>query len=92
MLADGYFEGMYKGKRVAVSSYKKKVQVFVGGCWKEVAEREVEVAFTLIRYNKEGQVDYKASDTLSRKNLPECLPSGWLGLQYREGKKDALLC
>jgi hypothetical protein len=79
-LADGHFEGEYKGERVAISHFNRKLQVYWNNEWIEVPPREVEVAYTL-RLFKNGKLAYSAvSDTRSSRYLPSYLPSGWLAV------------
>lgn len=78
MLADGYFEGFYKGDKVAIRHFNGCIEVYVAGEWIRVARHHVEVAYT-VRIFKEQQEVYSAvSDTPNPRYMPKDLPSGWL--------------
>ena len=80
MLADGFFEGVYKDERVAISHFGGDLKVYLDSGWEAVRPHEVEVAFTLRRFENGEQVYSAVSDTPSHKDLPKHLPSGWLAV------------
>ena len=78
MLADGLFEGTYKGDRVAISHINGVYEVYKNGDWVVVNSNDIEVGYT-VRIIKNGRQVYSAvSDTPSSQTLPEHLPKWWL--------------